>query len=136
MKVNSKAVQDIDVRCEVGEESRSNVQQAQESQRGDNDAVEIAEVENACTAKIPETSSCPSLLQLARALATATGLVVQRAVQEVAARPGGRSARDCGDARAKWGGVRPAAAHPEGEHAVEHCASATGHVEHRPEKVR
>ena len=60
----------------------------------------------------------PSRL-LARALAALRGLAVERAVQEVAAGPGGRAARDCGDARAERRGVRPAAAHAEREHAVE-----------------
>ena len=46
---------------------------------------------------------------------------MQGAVQKVAARSGRRGARDGGDTRAEGGGVCPAAAHPEGEHAVEHC---------------
>ena len=63
----------------------------------------------------------PSRL-LAGALAALGGrLVVERAVEEVAAGPGRCTARDCGDARAQRRSVRPAAAHPEGEHAVEDC---------------
>ena len=62
----------------------------------------------------------PSRL-LAGTLVALVGLAVERAVEEVPAGTSRCCARHGGDPSAERGGVRPAAAHAEGEHAVEHC---------------
>ena len=62
-----------------------------------------------------------ALCLLARPFTAGRGFIMQRAVEEMTTGTRGCAARDRRDTRSKRSSVRPAAAHPEGEHAVEHC---------------